>query len=836
MQVRCIHCSHMFDHVAPSFAPAGGSTRCPACGRETPAEDAWSLGGGEPGVVGGTDNQVYCFNCGKGMTPKEGELIPVCDECRAEQAAPGPQEEAAADEPPADWMIRKANGNVYGPFPTETIVEWIHARKISAGEEVAHIGGAWRLFGQHEEFGKYFEKPVDVPVGTTQDLDFRRKSPVKDALGRFGVLAAVLAIGGGVAFFVWYAVSNKALVIPEATIDKVADKVGGISGGEARRGTPMSPDARALLTELVGRYPSLEGSSMEHFLRGRTLMQRDNYDNLIKARTELEKAVVLDPSNALALSSLSELYNLLATTGYGSLDLQRQSIYLLQMAEATGNYPASVLRSKAAFEISAGNYAEGRRVANDALQKNPEDPTLHYLLGVAAMGGKDQVTPQVQTHFDKALELDPNLHQVWFALAEAEESAGELSRAVEFYGKKVAIDPQSSSSHARLGHIYRRVGDYDAARKHLDKAIALNPREKDAVLERAVVAYQVEGDPAKAVKLLQGMLGEDGPELKIAERKVAGTHLSAALRLTGKPQEALAAADEVLTSDRTHGPAHFQRGLALIAAGNPSDAMPAFAKAEDSRLDRGQLARVLFFTGYAALKADRAQEASEAFSRALDTDPGYAPLWVWQAHVNAMLGDPKAAAEKLQSSVKEDPLAYRRDRDLGEWWAPAPSPEPVAEAMKAALEKEAFAPNLAAAVGIAHFHAGQLDRAEPYLVTATEQDSRNVAGLFYRGLIASHAGRASEAVSLLRKALDVTSSGTMHVYLGDALLNAGQVDEAIESFERGLAYGGKSAWSLTRLADALAKAGRSDDAMKRLADAEQADPSAVLPRKALYKL
>ena len=271
-----------------------------------------------------------------------------------------------------------------------------------------------------------------------------------------------------------------------AVLDQVADTVSDLGQKKPERNT-MSQDARALVTSLVETHKGVEGSSMEHFLRGRTLMLRDNYANLVQARDQLEKAVVLDANNALALAALAELYGLLAHSGYDSLDLQRQSIYLLQMADASENYPAAVLRGHAAFDVYSGNFASGRTNAQAALQKNPEDPALHYLLGIAAMGKGNQITPEVQSHFDKALELDPSFHQVWYALAKAEEESGHLDKALEYYEKKIASDPGSSASHTRLASIHRSIGSYPTAMSHYDKAIGINRLEKDAFLDRAVL-------------------------------------------------------------------------------------------------------------------------------------------------------------------------------------------------------------------------------------------------------------------------------------------------------------------------------------------------------------
>ena len=838
MQVRCIHCGHGFDHEAPSFARGAATTVCPSCGRDTPATEEWvtdtgfSAGGG-----GAVESRVYCFNCGCAMTPREGELIPVCDNCRQDQGQAAIEDDAPeADEPIADWMIRKANGNVYGPFPTETIIDWIRARKINTDEEIAHIGGAWRLFGQHEEFGRYFDSPAETGQQAVSEIDFRRRSPIKEALGRFGAAGVAVVALGLVVIGVWAAISKGALVIPEATLEQVADRVSSIGQSRDAR-VVLSADAMALVAALAQTHQGVEGNSMEHFLRGRTLMLRDNYANLVKARAELERAVVLDRTNALALASLAELYGLLASSGYDSLDLQRQSIYLLQMADATENYPAAVMRGHAAFDIYSGNYESGRADAQAALQKNPEDPALHYLLGIAAMGGGVEVTADVQANFDKALELDPDFHQVWYALAQAEESSGHLERAVEYYTKKLGSDPGSSASHARLAGIHQQIGEYPVAMGHYDKAIAINGREKEAVIQRAVLAYQVEDNAARAVQLLTPLFNAEDSELRVTEQKTIGTHLSAALRQAGSPARAIEVADEVLDKDKTYGPALFQKALAMVAAGQAGDASPIFTRAEDSGLEIRELARVLFFQGYAAEMAGRNQEASEAYGRSRQVDASFTPSWLWQASVSSKLGDAKNAATALLAHIKHDPLQYARDREDGEWWAPPPSSSAVASELNKTLEGLSFAPELNAAVGIAFFHAGNLGKADAHLRKAISEDERNGAALFYRGLIEHERGQPLAAGALFQGVMDVSRNvGVFHVYLADALLAQDRVEESLAAFERGMAYGGKTSWSFTRQAAALAKAGRADDARNSLDLAVKADPGAIAPRLALFSL
>jgi tetratricopeptide (TPR) repeat protein len=850
MHLVCIHCGHHFDHEPPAYARDSGSAVCPSCGRDTPTTEGWGLDGGLPegfAAGPGVESRVFCFNCGKAMTPREGELIPVCNECRQEAGQPldgGDTDDGglpSADEPIADWMIRKGNGNVYGPFPSETIVEWIRARKINADEEVAHIGGAWRLFGQHEEFGRYFEKAgaASIPEGTAE-IDFRRRTPLRDAARSLSRLAVALVLLGGLGYGVWYAISSGALVVPEEAIDRVAREVERSRNSEPE--AVRSEDATKLLADLAAAHPELSdasidhGTSMEWFLRGRTLTLRDGVEDLAQARVALEKAVLLDPRNALALAALAELYNLLVERSAGSLDLQRQSIYLLDMATATGNFPAEVLRARASFLIYSGNEQEGVAVAREALAKNPADPALHFLLGVAASRPVPGVPDEARAHFDKALEFDPAYHQVWYELGRGAEEVGDLREAISFLDRKIEIDPRSSAAHTLLGVIYERVGDYERASSHFDKAVALNPLERVAVSHRAILAYQLDGEAARAVTLLDALLASD-IDLKIRERKELGVHLSAARRLAGDTEGALAAADQVLKEDKAFSPALFHRGLALVAAGRPHEAVPAFTRAESPELSKSVRARIAFFQGQAALAGEQTQDAMEAFGRSFAVDQDWVPGYLWSAYVSAQLGDGPRAAAAMLEHLGRDPLDYARVRDPDLYFQPLPSLQPVAQRFEELCTAQTFAPELLAATGVVLFHQGDYDRAQQYLKKALEQDERQEAARFYAGLVEYQKKRYKAAAAQFLALIDVQhNKGVYHAYLADCLLALDRTEEAATAYEKALGYGSNTAWAHTRLAEAQARRGDAEAARGQIAEAIELDERAVAPRQEAFQL
>jgi len=796
------------------------------------------------GMGGGpsAESRVYCFNCGKSMQPRDGELIPVCDECRQDRAAEAVDESIAPldDEPVADWMIRKANANVYGPFPGETIIEWIKARKILPDEEVAHIGGAWRLFSQHEEFGQFFEKPAGTPASpASEEVDFRQKNTGRAVVRALTRIAVVVGILGALGMGIKYAIENDSLVVSEGAVDTVVDRVSDLATKtKTRTGGSASEDAGKLLVSLMKAHPDVSGHSMERTLRGRTYMLRDNLPNLTRAKTELEQAVVLDPHNALALAALAELYNVLAYQGYGNLDLQRLSIYLLDLAEAENTFEAEVLRARAGFLIYSGNVAEGRTKVQEALNRNPGDPELHFLLGLASLDGEARAqTEASRGHFEKALELDSGYHQVWYELARGEESAGNLREAIAHYTQKLELDPGSALSHHRLGAIYEAVGERRQAVGHYEKAIKINPKHKDSVLRRAILAVHEEGAYSRAASLLKGLW--DGStvevELRIQERKEVGAYLAAAQRLAGDPAAAIATADTLLGDDPNYGPALFHKGMALVAQGKVDDALPLLNRTDEADISKRERAVAKYHVGKATQSVDRDFDASDAFEAAIEFDPGFMPAHIRLAETKLASGTAAGASKALLKHVSEDPLDYLRKRTLSPIFEPAGDLAAVGGVLEAHATKEGFSPNIYAGAGVAYFHGGEPRKAKKAFDAALVEDDAHAGALFYLGLMDFSANRHGLAGQRFEQVLGVGNEPIFHVYLGASLAARNQEDAAVAALERGLGYGLQSSWANSLLAATLAKKGDTERALGLLDKASSLDPTAVEPRRTRFQ-
>lgn len=90
---------------------------------------------------------------------------------------------------------------------------------------------------------------------------------------------------------------------------------------------------------------------------------------------------------------------------------------------------------------------------------------------------------------ERAARLEPGKASILEALGRAYFNQGQPELAADRFRQIVDRDPVAHYSHFGLGLAYRRMGDTDAARRHLKLAVALRPENED--YRRALVRLDV---------------------------------------------------------------------------------------------------------------------------------------------------------------------------------------------------------------------------------------------------------------------------------------------------------------------------------------------------------
>jgi tetratricopeptide (TPR) repeat protein len=110
--------------------------------------------------------------------------------------------------------------------------------------------------------------------------------------------------------------------------------------------------------------------------------------------------------------------------------------------------------------LQAGNYAEARRLADEALRSSPRDARLWTLKGLALVPSGDQ--SGALSSFLRALELSPEYLPALEGAAHIEYET-DPARALPFLRRIVRIRPNDQATHAMLAEIASHAGHCETA-------------------------------------------------------------------------------------------------------------------------------------------------------------------------------------------------------------------------------------------------------------------------------------------------------------------------------------------------------------------------------------
>lgn len=203
--------------------------------------------------------------------------------------------------------------------------------------------------------------------------------------------------------------------------------------------------------------------------------------------------------------------------------------------------------------FAAGDLASARANADAALARSPEEPNALQVLGLVALraGNASEARtwleradraapgqPAILNALGGALKQLGDLNaardaftragekghaEAWRNLGNLESAVGQIDEALAAYGRALALRETDALSHANIARLIERRGDLAAARRHGERALALDPRNdvarialaQAAARERAyakiepLLAPVIASSPSKTNRALAfGLIGE----------------------------------------------------------------------------------------------------------------------------------------------------------------------------------------------------------------------------------------------------------------------------------------------------------------------------------------
>lgn len=440
------------------------------------------------------------------------------------------------------------------------------------------------------------------------------------------------------------------------------------------------------------------------------------------------------------------------------------------------------------IEARAGKLEQAAATAKQALDASASAPPELRARVLAHAAGLDMLrgtTKDALENATQAAKAHPTAETL-AVLALAQAHARESVLAVESAEKAVQADPASAVAHDALGAALTAAGKHAEAEAALKKALELDPR-----LYRAHV------------------------------------HRSQALIAAGKGAEAEAAAREAIAIAPQHGIGFGVLAAAMVAK-DPKLAAEALNEAAQGQFLAEDRSPFLNYTrGRIFELLGRNAEATAAYRKAIEIDPGYTPgrtalvgLQVKRGEYDAVFDEAKRLAEENLGDGEAQLIYGQLLMRKGD---PVAALEPLDRAAEL-LPKSADAQAL---LGVAYGNRQPADAVKAFL-RAVELAPDNVDYRTRLGLFLGLTGQTPAAIAELNKVINSPGykSADAHINLGFVYANAEPKKpvEAAIAYKRAVEIDPKSAQAWLGLGRAQLFAKSFKDALVSLDKVPQLEP------------
>jgi Tfp pilus assembly protein PilF len=167
------------------------------------------------------------------------------------------------------------------------------------------------------------------------------------------------------------------------------------------------------------------------------------------------------------------------------------------------------------YLFQRGDYAAARESFQAALALRPEDPALLYNVGECYDRLGD--TARAERSYSQCLLQAPNHADCRHALARMLVRTGRKDDAAHLIEDWLAREPRLAAAYAEDGWLWHQAGDLPRAQARLQQALELDPHERRALVELALV-YEAMQRPDRAAALYERILERDPHQAEVAKR------------------------------------------------------------------------------------------------------------------------------------------------------------------------------------------------------------------------------------------------------------------------------------------------------------------------------
>ncbi len=411
----------------------------------------------------------------------------------------------------------------------------------------------------------------------------------------------------------------------------------------------------------------------------------------------------------------------------------------------------------------------------------------------------------------------PNHPMATLAEAQLALSEKNLPRARELAQKMMQIAPDNVSVLMLSGATEGRLGSLVVAETNFAKVLQLEPDLQAARVNLGIVYLRL-GQPTKAISTVQPLL--EGKAESAQAHSLAGDA-------------------EMVLGNATAAQAHYKRALALdpqdsgaavsvaVAGLNKGDAnafvelQSLSSKSKDLFADQAIVAaRVRRGEFDAALAAVDAMAAKQ---------PNNATIWELRGQIHNARRDAAAARTAFEQALKLDPTRYSTTAALAALDIAEQKPEEARKRFEASIQADAQ--NYYARMALAALQrrtGAPLDQIKATLTEAIKQTPTAAPPRLMLMELVLRQRLYKEALALARDGVAAFPNDVaMLAAAGQAQTQAGEVEQALNTFRRLTSLTPASATPWLRLADVYRASGRADAALNAVKKALDAEPQSA---------
>jgi tetratricopeptide (TPR) repeat protein len=429
---------------------------------------------------------------------------------------------------------------------------------------------------------------------------------------------------------------------------------------------------------------------------------------------------------------------------------------------------------------------EAERVARDFIKVNPTEGSVYDAL-YAHYAARRRVAEAVEIW---TLKIANNPGQPAFVtdLARVYWRLGRQNDGLNLIVKLLAAPGKRAATYLAAGDFYGSVGRWQDALHQFEEGMRVAPEQKALFQKRTAGVLLMEGKPAEALAVVEGILKQQPHDLEAIAMR-------AGLKLARKDPQSVAAAiaDYKVVAEATPGDSslHYKYGQALAVKGDLAPAKGQFEEAIRIRPDYADPRKAL---AELALKQNKPDETVRLCDESLELNPQDGSPRLLKAVAFTRLGRDSDARNELKTLLKSSPNN----------------------------------PGALLQVALLDVHGKDFQAAEATL-TRLRAIQPAAAGAGFAVLYAAQ-GQIDKAVEALKKiSLRPEDSSLIHNMLGALALHANRNDVAIDEYKTLLADNPDSTELLLTLSEAYRRKSDWGDSIAVLERAQKAQPQALLP-------